>query len=351
MNAASQPASRSTFRADGRRTDWYSMSDEGLLDENTVGPYAISRGLLPDGPTQSKALSGGISNIVLMVASGERRVVVKQALGKLRVSDDWRADPARSQAEAAALQVLGALTPHAVPVVLDADPARDALVISPSPASWQMWKTELLGGVVRPDVAATLGALLSLWHRATDHEALPAILERTDLFDQLRLDPYFGTSARRRQVLADDFDRVTTRIRQRRRCLVLGDFSPKNVLVGADGLWVIDLEVAHRGDPSFDVAFLLTHLVAKAVHMPDRQAELLAAARAFLHDYGDGPGVDDGVHVAQVLGALLVARVAGSSPLEYLTPEERIAVERIGTALLTDVAASLEQVIVQVSKR
>lgn len=307
-----------------------------LFDETTVGAYAASRGLVDDGPLRVASLSGGVSNIVMLVESGQRRVVVKQALGRLRVADEWRADPARSQAEAAALQVLGALTPDAVPVVLDADPERDALIISAAPPHWTMWKTELLGGFVRPEVASRLGSLLRVWHSATDHQPLPTILERTDLFEQLRLEPYFGTAARRRPALAAGLASVACSVRDRRRCIVLGDFSPKNVLVGPDGMWVIDLEVAHRGDPSFDLAFLVTHLIAKAVHLPEARTLLIAATGAFLDHYGDGPGADNAPHIARLVGALLIARVAGSSPLEYLSTTEQERIEAIGTWLLTD---------------
>jgi 5-methylthioribose kinase len=342
-----------------------------LLDVTTVGRYALDRGLICGLPTRCVALAGGVSNIVLLVErtsdSAVERVVIKQALGTLRVAIAWHADPARSQAEAAALGVLGQLTPSAVPVVLDADPDRDALAITAAPDHWVMWKSELLGGVVRPQLAARLGTLLGHWHRRTDgrqvgdHEtmALPALLERTDLFEQLRLAPYFGTTASRRPLLANDIERVAQRVRDRRRCLVLGDFSPKNILVaGADGpdgapitddLWVIDLEVAHRGDPSFDVAFLLTHLMAKSIHQPANRHQLLSAARLFVSHYNaqtsGGLGLDDPTHVAQLLGALLVARVAGSSPLEYLTPNEQHDVEAVGTSLLTSATSTLDDVL------
>ncbi len=325
------------------------MNDMTLFDESTVGAYAASRGLVDGELRRVATLSGGVSNIVMLVESGQR-VVVKQALGKLRVADDWRADPARSQAEAAALQVLGSLTPEAVPVVLDADPERDALIISAAPPRWTMWKTELLDGSVRPGVASGLGSLLRVWHSATDHQPLPALLERTDLFEQLRLGPYFGTAARRRPALATEFAHVADEVRSRRRSIVLGDFSPKNVLVGSDGMWVIDLEVAHRGDPTFDLAFLATHLIAKAVHLPEARALLIAATGEFLDHYGDGPGADNAAHIARLVGALLIARVAGSSPLEYLSATSQGQVETIGTWLLTDPDAVLADALQTVSE-
>ncbi len=63
---------------------------------------------------------------------------------------------------------------------------------------------------------------------------------------------------------------------------MLGDWSPKNLLVYPDRVLALDFEVAHRGDPAFDVAFMLTHLVMKSVHLPAHAARLRSAADAFL---------------------------------------------------------------------
>ena len=45
--------------------------------------------------------------------------------------------------------------------------------------------------------------------------------------------------------------------------LVHGDVSPKNILVGPDGPVFLDAECAWYGDPAFDLAFCLNHLLLK----------------------------------------------------------------------------------------
>lgn len=314
-----------------------------LLDETTVVPYAIAKGIVPDGPYVATFLSGGVSNAVFLIEGQQERVVVKQALSRLRVADEWLADPARAQAEAAAIGVLHDLSPDAVPELLDDDPEHNALTISAAPAHWQNWKEQLLDGVVDPGIANRLGRLLSLWHGATDRAPLPKQLEGPSLFEQLRLSPYFGTAGARRPELRSALDELAVDIRSRRRCLVLGDFSPKNVLVGDGGLWVIDLEVAHRGDPAFDVAFLLSHLAAKALHLPDHVQEICAAADVFITGYGDGPASGDQAHLSRVFAGLLLARVFGSSPLEYLLPAEREVLARRATLLLRSPARTIAE--------
>ena len=92
---------------------------------------------------------------------------------------------------------------------------------------------------------------------------------------------------------------------------MLGDWSPKNLLVYPDSVLALDFEVAHCGDPAFDVAFLLSHLVMKSVHLPQHQLQLRQAADAFLAGYG---AIPPDAHVTAELGCLLLARVDGKSP-------------------------------------
>ena len=51
--------------------------------------------------------------------------------------------------------------------------------------------------------------------------------------------------------------------------------SPKNILVGPDGPIFLDAECAWYGDPAFDLAFCLNHMLLKCLAVP-------AAAPAFL---------------------------------------------------------------------
>jgi len=308
-----------------------------LLDAESVVAYARMRGLLPtEGLVQVSALSGGVSNVVLKVQAHDREFVLKQALERLAVADDWFADPQRSQLEALALQTLSSITPDRVPHVIDADPLRCTLTIDCAPSSWVTWKSELLAGRVTPVVAEWIGSTLGEWHRATAGTGALGPFDRHDLLRQLRLEPYFTVSAQRRPQVAGELSSVVEILDASRDCLVHGDFSPKNILVDpqSTGGWVIDHEVAHLGHPSFDVAFMAAHLTLKAVHVPQARSQLQQARTAFLNAYGDAPGADP-VVLRPLIGALLLARVAGSSPVEYLTPAEQVEVERMAMHLLT----------------
>ena len=320
----------------------------GLLDQHTVVPYLRDCGLLDADTVTASALAGGVSNVVLAVDDGRRRVVVKQSLGRLRVREEWLAPRERVIAEAAALEAVRRLTPTRVPRVLHRDPVRNVIVIDGAPQDWRDWKTQLLLGDITPSVGRHLGEVLGRWHSLTMTGPLPHELEEGSSFDVLRLEPYYRTAARRVPDLSGPILDLVEEVSSRRLCLVHGDFSPKNVLVDPSGagvpLWVIDFEVAHRGDPLFDLAFMASHLTLKAIHRPGWAELYDATLRSFLTAYGreiqQGPvatGAELVPHLPSLLshvGALLVARVVGRSPAEYLTPSEQRAALSLGSELL-----------------
>lgn len=310
-----------------------------LLDASTVCAHLARRGLL-DGrePAEVSELGGGVSNVTLGVRAGEQRFVVKQALARLAVADDWPAKPERAMTEAAALRWAAGLTPELVPEVLDVDAATCTIVISAAPPGWRNWKEQLLSGEVDADLGYRLGTTLAGWQ--SDVKANRLAAERfadREAFEQLRVDAYYRTVARRRPELAACVLTQLAAMLARRTAFTHGDFSPKNVLTGPDGFWVIDFEVAHYGDPAFDVAFLVNHLLLKSVHRPELRAAYRGAAQAFLAGYAARAALPGGGrHIGGQLACLLLARVHGKSPAEYLSPTDRAVASRLGEQLLRD---------------
>ena len=70
-----------------------------------------------------------------------------------------------------------------------------------------------------------------------------------------------------------------------KRALVHGDVSPKNILVGPRGPVFLDAECAWYGDPAFDLAFCLNHLLLKCLWTPRRGAGFLACFDALAAAY------------------------------------------------------------------
>jgi 5-methylthioribose kinase len=302
------------------------------LDDDAVIRHLRRRGVVtPEMPVEVRTLPGGVSGDVRAVVAPGLDVVVKQVHEALLVEDDWFADEQRLVTEGWALRLAGDLNPDAVPKVIDLDPRTHTLVMQRAPRNWRNWRSDLLEGRVDPDLGRRLGAILGGWHRETASrpELLAAFQDDTS-FVQLRIDPFHRTIIDRHPDLAEPIEAVIERLTTRRSCLVHGDFSPKNILVGEDGLWVLDWEVAHVGDPDFDLAYLLCHLTLKAVHRPAAAPDYRETARLFLGAYGreaDEP-------LAANVACLLLARVDGKSPADYLGGSEQERVRELGVTML-----------------
>ncbi len=317
-----------------------------LLTTDNVGSYLQSRGLARGGVRWCRSLGGGVSNLVLAAGVGDRALVVKQSLARLRVQDEWTAKRERVLTEARALQLQARLTPGRVPEVLDLDPDRFVLTIAHAHDGWSDWKGRLLRGEADPEVAAELGRVLGVWHHATrDRRQVARDFADWEAFEQLRVDPYYRTLAQRCPELATPVRARIERMRASRRCLVHGDFSPKNVLLGSGqggALWVVDAEVAHFGDPAFDTGFMLNHLMLKAINRPSARASYRTCALSFWHAYGQH---GDGAGSADTLGhlaCLMLSRVHGKSPVEYLDSRGRALADRLGRRLLSAPPDTLE---------
>jgi hypothetical protein len=141
------------------------------------------------------------------------------------------------------------------------------------------------------------------------------------VFQQLRIDPYYRTTACAHPDLAANFEELIRASAGRRVSLVHGDWSPKNFLVHGDSVTAIDFEVIHFGDPAFDAAFLLNHLLLKSIYCPQLRRNFAALARAFWTTLVEGlPTGADWMETATIahLGCLMLARVDGKSPVEYI---------------------------------
>lgn len=317
-----------------------STTSSSDLDATTVVAYLREHTAVEvDGSPRVTVLRGGVSHRVFAIEGGPDPLVVKQALPRLATVAHWEANTDRVASEAAGLRALGEVLPDAVPTVLHLDASRGVIVIRHAPPRFEDWRSRLLRGEVEPRVAEWLGTALGEWQRHTRQPAeLAPRLHDRGVFEQLRIEAFYEV-LRKGSPLADAIDEAIVDLRRSTDCLVHGDYSPKNVLVGPERPtgWIIDLEAAHVGSKAYDAAFLCSHLVLKAVHLADRRADLLEAAARFVAAYelATGPVAADPGLMARHLGCLLAARVDGRSPAPYLTPEERDQVRELAARALT----------------
>jgi aminoglycoside phosphotransferase (APT) family kinase protein len=159
------------------------------------------------------------------------------------------------------------------------------------------------------------------------------------VFFDLRLEPFLLAVGRRHPDLGPRMHAMVTHLRDTAICLVHGDFSPKNLLISPDGqVLLIDHEVAHWGDPQFDLAFFLPHLTIKALREAADGPAVLRAMRAFLTAYAEASTEWEALsrRTAPLVAAMTLARIDGKSPVEYLQHGERSRVRDLMKALVVD---------------
>ncbi len=303
------------------------MSPKGfLLTPGKLREYVTARGLVPDGRGISiRELGGGVSNLVFLVEGPKFRWVAKQSLEKLRVKDDWRSDRDRIYREAEAIQSLApVVADSALPKVICVDRENYFFIMTAAPAGSTVWKESLLAGTVDAGVGEAAGKLLARIIKASQSDPVfqKKFADRT-AFDQLRIDPYYRTVATRQPEVRGVIQELISDSLNLRTSLVHGDYSPKNMLVRDRNIFLIDFEVIHWGDPAFDAGFLLNHLFLKAFHQPRLTRHYLDAARAFWRALVEGIGASGDFEIMTLrhLGALMLARIDGKSPVEYIQDE------------------------------
>ena len=281
----------------------------------------------------ARPLAGGVSSDIWRVELARGPVCVKRALPKLRVADVWEAPVERNRYERRWLEAAGRAVPGSTPAVLAADD--EAGLFAMTCLDYPLWKTRLREGHAEPAFAARVGAALAGIHAATaGREDVARLFPTDDIFYAIRLEPYLVATAKRHSDLENALLSLVKRTAASKLCLVHGDVSPKNILVGADGPVFLDAECAWYGDPAFDLAFCLNHLLLKGVWVPAAKAAFLecfdALAAAYLAGFSPR-GLE--ARAATLLPALLLARVDGKSPVEYLDESGKAQVRRAARGL------------------
>ena len=301
----------------------------------------VLKGELPQHPCNSPrhgvSLDGGVASDIRIVEAPGGPIVVKQALAKLKVTADWRSDPSRSSVEVAALKAFaGLIGSQSVPRVLWSDESRNTFAMNLIDRRFRNWKKDILSGHVDPATARSAGELLGKAHsESTQRTDLRDRFANTTYFQQLRVEPFFERVAEKLPSLSATIAGVVEGMARRRVALVHGDFSPKNILASGAEIVILDFEVTHWGDPHFDIAFCLSHLLLKAHRVQADAAAVLNLARVFIDGYAaSGPEVDSS-HLAKLTGCLILARLEGASPVDYRADLKEGLVRALAIEMMT----------------
>lgn len=310
-----------------------------LIEDLGLGQAGDIRSIAP--------LTGGVASDIALVDLGHRRICVKFALEKLKVAEEWRAPVHRNRAEYRWLDFAGRVVPGSAPELYGWSEAENGFAMEyVAGAGVVLWKAELLAGRPAGVAAAAVGDALGRIHAAAATEGFDrkGFENRAD-FDAIRLDPYLAFTAGRHPDLAPAILHLRDALHAASITLVHGDVSPKNILFRAGVPVFLDAECATIGDPAFDCAFCLNHLALKARHLPGARADLLAALGVWWAAYRPAiaweaaPALE--ARVARLVPALMLARIDGKSPVEYLDEAARAEVRSAARQLIADPPADL----------
>jgi aminoglycoside phosphotransferase (APT) family kinase protein len=289
----------------------------------------IQDGVVSDHQARLTPLAGGVSSDIYRVDDGGDTFVVKRALSRLRVKDEWLVDISRNRYEHAYLRYVNRILPDAVPTIRCVNDEHGYFAMEYLGDAFANWKQLLLDGEFYTGRARRAGQLLGTIHSRSAGDAdAAARFDSTGNFHQLRTDPYLLTTARRHPQLGTLLEAEAVRLDGTRECLVHGDYSPKNILWCGDRMVILDCEVAWYGDPAFDVAFLLNHLFLKSLHHAPRGEEIAemidSAWCGYSEAWEDRNSSDRVAHrLLHLLLMLMLARIDGKSPAEYLRDEAK----------------------------
>ncbi len=264
-------------------------------------------------------LSGGVSCSVFKIVLGDKRWVIKQALEKLEVAADWFSDIERIHREHEVMEALFPLMPKgSVPKVVHVDYNNHIYLMSCAEDNALTWKEHLMNGNFDEKLAIEAGGMLKQLHECSSKFSEKNKLRFSDqtYFIQLRVNAFHRHVIQKHPLLKNEIDLLILDVTRQKETLVHGDFSPKNMLIESNNkIVLIDHEVAHWGNPVFDVAYCTGHLMLKGWHL-NKQADALHLIHTFLTAYN--------LKIKNLiphLGLMLLARMDGKSPVPYIKNE------------------------------
>jgi tRNA A-37 threonylcarbamoyl transferase component Bud32 len=298
------------------------------------------------GAIGGERLTGGVSSDIWRIDLPSGPICVKRALAKLRVAADWHAPVERNIFEARWMRRAEGFAP----LLLGQDEASGSLAMEfLPPESHPLWKNQLRDGIADAGFAARVAeALVTIHAKTAADPAIAAEFPTDAIFYDIRLEPYLVATARAHPDRAEQLLALVAATQANKKALVHGDVSPKNILHGPSGPVFLDAECAWWGDPAFDLAFSLNHLLLKCLWTPRSRDGFLrcydALAAAYLRGVTWEPGDALEQRAAALLPGLFLARVDGKSPVEYVTDEiQKNQVRRAARALLADPPCRLSE--------
>ncbi len=308
------------------------MSTQLVLDEANLPGYLERIGLFErfERIRVEKAGDGNI-NWVRRARSESRSFVIKQARPALERFPEYQAPTERIRVEARYYGRTRAFDHERVCPVIHGFQEADRVLVLEDLGSAPRMDEVLARDGLDPAPAEAIAAFLGRVHEGTrapdwapefENEAMQR-LHGEHIFvlpfrpNDFPLPP--ATRARAEEIWRDTALRDTAghayaRYLHTRGALVHGDVQAGNVLLTENGPKLLDAEIAHIGDPAFDLGTLLAHLALPAVAAGQPRAaaaNVEAAEGAYATAHGDGACAFE--DVARYAGLEMLRRTLGAA--------------------------------------
>jgi tRNA A-37 threonylcarbamoyl transferase component Bud32 len=298
------------------------------MDKKSIRSILLDSDFVGNDDIEITPLTGGVSSDICLIIDKKNRFVFKQAREKLIVKDEWHADVSRNVTEQNFIDYMQTHIPGSVPKMLYRDEDRGFFIMEYLGDPFKNWKNQLLKGQWDPQTVSIASDLLSKIHRLSyDDKSVKGLFDTTNNFLNLRIEPYLITTGNRHPSLKKEFYNEADRLLICREALVHGDFSPKNIMVKSDTIKLLDHEVAWYGDPAFDLAFFLNHLYLKTLYHHNSMDQLPDLPEIAWNVYSKNTGSKSMIPIGKRFGKLLLmlmlARVDGKSPVDYLSDNQK----------------------------
>lgn len=296
-------------------------------------------------------LAGGVSSDIARVTVDDTSYCIKFALPKLKVAENWEAPVHRNRAEYEWLKVASNSVPECAVKLYGRSEAHHGFVMEfLGGDAIYLWKEALLQQQAEQNEAFKVGDLIGKIHAVSAQAEFDRqLFNNHQDFYALRLEPYLVFTATRHPKLAGPLESLVKQLASSDRVLVHGDVSPKNIFFRDGYPLVLDAECATMGDASFDPAFCLNHLVLKSIHLAGSRHRLLDSIQQFWSGYRAHVNWENTAkleaRICKLLPALMLARIDGKSPVEYLDEANQNLTREIAIELIQRPVETLETLV------
>jgi len=316
------------------------VSEQLRLSESNLPDYLRDLGYLGSDEAVSveKAGEGNINWVRRARVADGRSWVVKQARPALERFPEYRVDTRRIVFEARYFALARDHdAEHICPEILHFD-ERERVLILEDLGDAERLDQRLARGSDGAGVGTALARFLAAVHGATAGDPELAARFDNDAMRRLHGDHIFDlpfaendfplepeVADRAAPLKTPEFRRLAAdayrRYLEQRGALLHGDVQAGNILLPPAGPKLLDAEIAHVGDPAFDVATLLAHLALPALARTGL-AQALPAIEASWIAYAEarGDAAPRFAHVARYMGLEVLRRTVGAARAAGLEP-------------------------------